>query len=833
MNILNNWLKLSFPVIFLSLITGCNEGEQSQKDTPQSEVAIEVYDGLLSLKPNTKDYVSLEPYITSGSSTHTELSNVILLTTEDDDCSEALIEDDSLGFFTQVNGSAMCEYEYTVDANSAIYSSVGSSRAGIITIVASTSSNPTLTSIPYAVTLTGSAVAIKIDKELADIGETYPTDYILSDEYSLLGDGSVSINSSLRTISYTPLNTGPQRIVYRLLDPVGEDNYFGFIEIAVSDGLNQAPIAQDDAVYPKMIQKGVDELIDISGFVDSIDGDDFQLVKVDSFNASVTPTFPNDLLNKKFTFNALTTGEHYVSFVVSDHKGGFDTGLLKLTVEDPGQRSQWDGFFVGTTYYTGPLTLSESIDAGLDTTFQFDSGYNPAISIATFSSAKAQDYCASIGGSVPSSAAFYSLYDAHFDKGLSNWPLKYAYWENNGSNARLFNLATGTEQATVDFSRDYYLTCEISGSLTVSKTDNNALANGADEVLVEVMFKNGGDPVRGAELELTIEGDLKDFLAVNGNTVVTNNDGIARFTATSSRAGEATFTITHYSLPESESERFGASVVQKIAFVGDESTARFDSFNVVENGAVADDIETNKVRAILSDANKNPLSGLLIVFTPESSSISMVESPSILRTNEYGLVEASFISNEAGTFKVTAEFGELSQTLYMEFAAMFDVWTIDTMSYSRPLLLSEADQLNISHAGPYRIDDNESTPLYPGTVWANMKSDLVWDDVLDDFANTYCDELSDHEWGGFKDWRLPTTPELFTLNNYFTPNPAVSSSRLSASLGWPEYYYFSTTPDTSYPDVYKVGRVLLDEDNKVTGVGTSGAYGMIICVREE
>ncbi|TOK15003.1 hypothetical protein CGI23_26095, partial [Vibrio parahaemolyticus] len=79
-----------------------------------------------------------------------------------------------------------------------------------------------------------------------------------------------------RTITYTPTQLGAHRLVYRLIDPAGDAHKYGAIDIAVSDGINQAPIADDKGVYTTPVKLGETAVINAADFVDPVDGDDIQ-----------------------------------------------------------------------------------------------------------------------------------------------------------------------------------------------------------------------------------------------------------------------------------------------------------------------------------------------------------------------------------------------------------------------------------------------------------------------------------------------------------------------------------------------------------------------------
>ncbi|CAK2222629.1 hypothetical protein VCRA2113O204_760001 [Vibrio crassostreae] len=128
--------------------------------------------------------------------------------------------------------------------------------------------------------LSGTA-SIKIDDELAALGDVYPTDYILSQDVMILGDGNVAVDSGLRTVDYTANDDGPHRLVYKLEDPVGTNHQFGTIDIAVSNDANEGLFADIDTLIPESVQSSVSKVeigdvveVDVAPFVYSADGGD-------------------------------------------------------------------------------------------------------------------------------------------------------------------------------------------------------------------------------------------------------------------------------------------------------------------------------------------------------------------------------------------------------------------------------------------------------------------------------------------------------------------------------------------------------------------------------
>ncbi len=99
-------------------------------------------------------------------------------------------------------------------------------------------------------------------------------------------------------------------------------------------------------------------------------------------------------------------------------------------------------------------------------------------------------------------------------------------------------------------------------------------------------------------------------------------------------------------------------------------------------------------------------------------------------------------------------------------------------------------QINI----PFYIDNGDGT--ITDTVTGLMWQKVDFGDISFENASTYCDTLT---LAGYKDWRLPTAHESFTIINLDVTNPAIN--KLYFPLSTAEYWWSSTK---QYNDASKI-----------------------------
>lgn len=162
------------------------------------------------------------------------------------------------------------------------------------------------------------------------------------------------------------------------------------------------------------------------------------------------------------------------------------------------------------------------------------------------------------------------------------------------------------------------------------------VANGVDTHIVHVFVRDdSGNPVAGQTVAMKINEAV-----LSASEAVTGEDGSVTISITSLRSGEFPFTASL--------NGYGNTI--PISFMPDSSTAKIMSFTVTENGALANGVNQNRVKAIVTDNNGNPIPGHEVRF---SSGQFMVAASSAI-TGSDGSVEMAITSTRAIIGNVSA-----------------------------------------------------------------------------------------------------------------------------------------------------------------------------------
>ncbi|WP_076409546.1 hypothetical protein [Shewanella sp. UCD-KL12] len=225
----------------------------------------------------------------------------------------------------------------------------------------------TLPPIQLSISAPGEVVNIDLTSRLAT---QFPKDdanksYQLSNNVLVLGKGTAVVKSddlNKSVISYSSDVSdvgGITRLLYSLSDDFDGDGYgdfqIGSIDISVhGGGSNMSPVANnflrdngdneliinkkytinvasqtsDDCIYERKPTESVGSCI-----FDS-DGDKLQLVGVYSYDAQVVPTSLTNIVSTEFDITFERTGIHDVTYEISDHNGGFASGIVRFYVKE-------------------------------------------------------------------------------------------------------------------------------------------------------------------------------------------------------------------------------------------------------------------------------------------------------------------------------------------------------------------------------------------------------------------------------------------------------------------------------------------------------------------
>ncbi|MGI9887511.1 Ig-like domain-containing protein [Vibrio chagasii] len=632
MNIINNksggGIPLGFVVATTLTLFGCGgEGGEGSAGSSTS-VSSNTQSATLSAQNATYSTgyvetfeVDLSSKVFSSTGGGFTLSEVEVLSNNDGCQVESTTE---TGFVIKATETKVCDYLYHVSPTTTLapmsdstpqtpmamadVSIEGSSSA--ITRVA-VSSEPEMTElVPISsTTLINEGVDVSLKAELDKVGFTLSDGFVLTDLTLPYARGSTAHINTLddQVIEYNPPNgfTGIDRVLYTLEDSANGLVLMGVWDIAVGYEANQGFTVSDNIEYPGTVNVFSNVEIDISDFVSSDDGDDFQLVYVESFNAQVESKSPLDTDNKTIIFQASTPGYHYVSFAVSDHNGAYDMGLIRIEVIDPNQSGKWGDISHLADLYTGPPTAWDASGEGIPYDMKLtDAAYSPVIDMAGFRYSSAVVYCDRMGGALPTVDQLTQMSKDINVQALHNWPAQAQYlaYDEVVEQPIWVDMTDGVNSSgAVDPTSAYYLTCIKQGLIDVLPTSSSiVVADGVDTGSVFVELKLGSEVMSNKLITASVSSP---YVTLDSDIVTTDSDGLAEFHLTSLKAELVTLTL--------ESE--GISQGYDLKFIADEKTAAVTSDTTID-GASYSSVEGNQVTSKLTDQNGNPVEGYTVIY---------------------------------------------------------------------------------------------------------------------------------------------------------------------------------------------------------------------------
>ncbi|WP_424221035.1 inverse autotransporter beta domain-containing protein, partial [Buttiauxella gaviniae] len=199
---------------------------------------------------------------------------------------------------------------------------------------------------------------------------------------------------------------------------------------------------------------------------------------------------------------------------------------------------------------------------------------------------------------------------------------------------------------------------------TGSVTGNGAAANGTDTVIVTFPVTDAnGNPSPGQTVDITIT--YPDG-STDTQQVVTDSNGNATVNVDSTQAGTVTV----------EASTGGSTSSADADFIADSATATLAAGSLVpvDNNANANGTATNSVKATVTDANGNPVSGVSVSFSAGNS--ATIAATGISDAN--GEIVQTLTSTKAGISTVTAAINGTSRTVDVTFIADSSTATIAT-----------------------------------------------------------------------------------------------------------------------------------------------------------
>ncbi|WP_170123777.1 Ig-like domain-containing protein [Mangrovibacter plantisponsor] len=224
---------------------------------------------------------------------------------------------------------------------------------------------------------------------------------------------------------------------------------------------------------------------------------------------------------------------------------------------------------------------------------------------------------------------------------------------NNESGVATVTAAVNgsSDSADTTFKPDLGTAEILPGALVVTK--DNAKANGADTNAVKATVTDASGNL--------VPGVTVNFSADNGATIAatatTNNSGEASTTLTNTKAGATSVSASIN----------GSSQTVSTTFVPDETTAEIadGALVITRDNAVADGTASNEVKATVTDASGNPVSGVTVSFSADHGA----SIPATADTNASGEASVTLTNTASGATVVTASINSSSQNVTTTFKA--------------------------------------------------------------------------------------------------------------------------------------------------------------------
>lgn len=455
--------------------------------TPVTEV--QVVDGFSVAKPQERTQLDLSAFVRGQGAVLTSV------TSEQPGCGAGAVS--GLMAEVDISDTTLCQYRFSASTGSA-------EMAGTLSVLATRAGTPVLEPLSAAMTLSDRATSFDV---VALYGGNLPAGYTLKEDSVMVQGGSVQgvATQAGNIITYTqPGSADWNRLVFTLANPAKPDeDILGTLYVTVSEVANQAPtISNTKYNYsdtangnPPILafQKVTLDLANLKNLsIADPEGKTWQLIDVQSYSASVASAAPNDVTNKRFTFQAGAVGEHIVSYIVGDHEGGYRMGQMRIDVGVKEVAKTWSSITLTTPrlLVDAPPLYSELKTAVgnefvVEPVWDAAANGNAGNTVAAAGSQVAATYCS--GKRLPTKADLDALRTATAAaQALAKYPKgrPYLITDASGKSFQTYQLATGaTANYVAKSTPSPYVMCVTSGDVRYQSMTNPPLY-GATNTLV-------------------------------------------------------------------------------------------------------------------------------------------------------------------------------------------------------------------------------------------------------------------------------------------------------------------------------------------------------------
>ncbi|HIF9184274.1 TPA: hypothetical protein ACX6PV_001227 [Photobacterium damselae] len=319
-----------------------------------------------------------------------------------------------------------------------------------------------------------------------ELGSDFPSGFILDSELVVIGSANVISDPISNTIQVTAGDKDDiTKIVYIYKSLTSDKTIQGLLLVSNSLRANNIPTAGS-----YQISGSVNEeiLVDISTLINDIDSED-KLQLIDLYSLSnyeyIKIEDSTNLENTRFFFKPEKEGIFDVFYVVSDHRGGIASNVIRFDINGYASFKPIYVDSLGNMFF--PPKLVSDVQGIYDYTsvISENGDFGPkGLKFPSFSNEQALKYCHQQGLALPNLSQISELYKQEQIKEpintiylADNWPstLKYAAIDGN------YDLQNGKESADTD--GYYYVSCigltlkslEIPTSIISEQTKDTSL----------------------------------------------------------------------------------------------------------------------------------------------------------------------------------------------------------------------------------------------------------------------------------------------------------------------------------------------------------------------
>ncbi|HIF9309616.1 TPA: hypothetical protein ACX6RK_001835 [Photobacterium damselae] len=435
--------RLIISLLLVGLFGCGGSGDGSDENIPSKKISINAQDTLKLSQFNTQTMVDLRSRVQAENNESLLISDVKSI---NGDCD--ILSVDGLSFNVYSRHPDVCRFEYTVAPASGNYTGSAKALSQIVL-----NEDPKKGEYLHPISRT----MLKNESVRFNSSDLVEPGYVLdpSSVFVLSGTGTSEIGklSDISESGFTYQSPNIEtvvRIFYSVINKTDNIVRPGIIYIAIGQNANISPSAQDRTLEAGSILEKMS--INIEEFVSDADGDDLQLVYAKGIINDVDISG-----NLEFQYNPSSTGHEYITYIVSDHNGGYGIGFLDFIISTYPSISDTTQELI----FLPPMTIaSPELEVSSGSYYEVGiHGYQGFYPI--FTHALASSYCITQGGRLPTEAELSAMWKNVINKPVFKsefkWHSSLPYLTNIES--KQVSLIDGQETSRTD---PAYFSCVIS-----------------------------------------------------------------------------------------------------------------------------------------------------------------------------------------------------------------------------------------------------------------------------------------------------------------------------------------------------------------------------------